>query len=235
MIFLLPRVGLEPRLPFSYSGLPRLSSREEEWARVLGRDSVLEDGGRFGEYRVVRFAGTCATKKPSGAKTVPTALLSYELWVKGGGNPPFACCFSPRYLAHGIMLMFSQATYGEPGRFSPRGLRKGDFQGMMELVLGRRGRVNWLAVRGVKAGGGMIRRMEVIGPGIHGMTVRCPRCGHEWEWLRASLESPGVQIQKMGFVLEALSWTLADWGGGQLSSPLNPEREDLLRFLDILE
>jgi hypothetical protein len=65
--------------------------------------------------------------------------------------------------------------------------------------------------------------------------VRCPKCGHEWEWLRASLESPGVQIQKMGFVLEALSWTLADWGGGQLSSPLNPEREDLLRFLDILE
>jgi hypothetical protein len=221
MLFQLPG-KLGPHLPFPISELPRLPRMLEEMVEVLDSDSKLEDGGEFGEYRVVRFTGTCATKKPSGAKTVPKALLSYDLWVKE--DPPFACCFSPRYLAYGIMVMYSQSAYGRPDGFSDLELEREQYLRMTDLVLGRGGRVNWLAVRGVRTGGTKVKRAEMIGPEIHRM-----------QGFRESLEDPGVQIQKMGFVLDSLAWTLANWGGGQLSSPVNPEKPDLLKFLDILE
>jgi len=221
MLFRLPG-KFKPRLPFSYSGLPRLSPVLEKWAEVLGQDSRLEEGGEFGDYRIVRFTGTCAVKKPSGARTVPRALLSYDLWVKE--EPPFACCFSPKYMAYGIMILYSQAAYGRPDGFSDLEVGREEYLRMVDLVLGRKGRINWLAVRGVKARGTRVKRVEMIGPEIHTM-----------EGFKESLENPEVKIQKMGFVLDRLSWTLADWGGGQLSSPVNPEKGDLLSLLEILE
>jgi len=44
-----------------------------------------------------------------------------------------------------------------------------------------------------------------------------------------------VKIQKMGFSISGILWTIADWGGGQILTPSNPRREDLLEFCDMLE
>jgi hypothetical protein len=222
MVFKLPSGKLRPRLPFYYSSLPNLTPKLEKWARVLEEDARLEDGGEFGEYHIVKFKGTCNLKKPPGAITVPKAYLFYDIWVKD--NPPFACCFSPKYVAYGLMILYSQATYGRPDRFLDLRIEREQYLRMVDLILNRNGKVNWLAVRGVRAGGTRVRRIEMIGPEIHQM-----------QGFRESLENPEVTIQKMGFRLEHLSWTLANWGGGQLSSPQNPENADLLRFLDILE
>lgn len=220
MIFSLAGTKLKPR-KYSYTDLPKLPLGYSEWIRPLGEDSALTLDGEFGEYWKMKFEGTCLTKKPSSATTSPRARLMYSVWQKKDGS--FLCCFAPRMYAKGIAVLAAASACGGKPKISEIEVSAEDFHQYARYVLERGGEVKWLALREVSFSGIFAKRFELVGISKSSSSSL------------GSLLKAAKEIQKMGFKLEGILWTISSWGGGQILAPVNPGDEVCLKLLDMIQ
>jgi len=193
------------------------------------REGKLEFVHEYNGIRLFRFS--CDYKVPkslSGIGQAPFQPLMFELLQRKAGL--VTCIQSPKKPSRVAVAVLSYSVFRDPFVISPLRFNTLEFRKLLEVVEKHSGRLSQLSLRWIRSEKGVVRKLEVSGD--FGKVLNID--------MNTILEST-KRVSSMGFVIPSfvgggtLSFRIADWGGGQIYQPSDPQIHEISNLMALLE